>query len=194
MKFRIKGIDTSIHNAVATSYKNELKVKVKEIHKKNDCLIPKIPLELDNQIKKQIKELEQQELEQKQIQYDKDLYCLTAVIYQEAGSDDCSDLLQQLVARTVLNRVLDKRFGNSIYDVLTAKHQYGMMWKNGIHIPNNASNQSIERCKKNALIILKGNKICPSNVLYQSEFKNLGDGIYKQFNTKNGTIYFNYKN
>ncbi|CAB1251430.1 Hydrolase_2 domain-containing protein [Ruminococcaceae bacterium BL-6] len=122
----------------------------------------------------------------------KDLYYLTAVIYQEARGEECSDEMQRMVANVVINRVAHPDFSNSIHAVLTAKYQYGNMWKNGVKIPPGANKEIVQRCEKNAKYILEGNRVCPSNILYQSEFRDLGDGIYKQFKTKYGTMYFNY--
>lgn len=121
-----------------------------------------------------------------------DLYYLTACIYQEARSDECSDLLQRMVANVVINRVNDPDFDDTIYKVLTAKHQYGNMWKHGIYIPDNASKNIVLRCRDNAKYILEGNRVCPANVVYSSEFPNLGK-IYKRFKTSQGYYYFNYK-
>ena len=126
---------------------------------------------------------------------EQDLYELTAVIYQEARGE--SDIIQLLVGNVVLNRVEDKDYANTVHDVLMSKHQYGMMWKHGIHIPNTTNdieNKAIERCRKNAIRLLEGERFCPKNIVYQSEFKNLGNGNWKKFKTKYGkTMYFNYK-
>lgn len=124
-----------------------------------------------------------------------ELYELTAVIYQEARGE--SDIIQLLVGNVVLNRVEDKDFANTIHDVLTSKHQYGLMWTYGVHLPKNPNElekKAIKRCRKNAIRLLEGERFCPKNIVYQSEFKNLGDGNWKKFKTKYGkTMYFNYK-
>ena len=124
-----------------------------------------------------------------------ELYELTAVIYQEARGE--SDIIQLLVGNVVLNRVEHKDYANTIHDVLTSKHQYGLMWRDGIYLPNNPNDlekQAIKRCRKNAIRLLEGERFCPKNIVYQSEFKNLGDGNWKKFKTKYGkTMYFNYK-
>lgn len=122
-----------------------------------------------------------------------DLYYLTACVYQEARSAECSDLLQRMVANVVINRVNDPDFDDTIYKVLTAKHQYGNMWKHGIYIPYNASKNIVLRCRDNAKYILDGNKVCPKSVVYQSEYKSLGSGTYRVFKTSQGNYYFNYK-
>ena len=97
----------------------------------------------------------------------------------------------------LINRVEHKDYANTIHDVLTSKHQYGLMWRDGIYLPNNPNDlekQAIKRCRKNAIRLLEGERFCPKNIVYQSEFKNLGDGNWKKFKTKYGkTMYFNYK-
>lgn len=132
------------------------------------------------------------EFQKKQKVYEQDLYYLTCAVYQEAGSDDCPDLMQQLVANVILNRVNHPDFANTIKSVLMSPHQYGNMWRDGISIPKNADSKAIERCRKNAKVILDGKRVCPSNVVYSSEFSSLGTK-YKKFKTKNGWYYFNYK-
>lgn len=122
-----------------------------------------------------------------------DLYYLTACIYQEARGNECSNLLQRMVANVVLNRVHDTDFDNTVYKVLTAKYQYGNMWKYGIHIPNDANMNVVKRCKDNAKYVLEGHRVCPKNVVYQSEYKSLGNGTFRIFKTSQGTYYFNYK-
>ena len=164
-------------HAVARSYNNELK-------------IPKISKELEIQIEQSLKRIEENE---KKIQYDKDLYYLTAVIYQEAGGDKYQNITQLLVGNVVLNRVNHKDYADSIKDVLLSKHQYGNMWRDGIYLPNNPNDlekQAIGRCRKNAIRLLNGERFCPSNVVFESEFSWLGDCIYKYIDG----LYFNYKN
>lgn len=116
---------------------------------------------------------------------DNDLYCLAAVIYNEAGC--CSDHVQKMVATVVMNRVASKMYPNNIYAVLTQKYQYGMMWKYGVSFPKGASQKLIDRCYKNAKIILEGHRECPSNVLGQAEFPSL-HGVYEYTEG----IYFSY--
>ena len=171
-----KQIENVPIHAVARSYNNELK-------------IPKISKELETQIEQSLKRIEENE---KKIQYEKDLYYLTAVIYQEAGGDKYQDITQLLVGNVVLNRVNHKDYADSIKDVLLSKHQYGNMWRHGIYLPNNPNDlekQAIQRCRKNAIRLLNGERFCPSNVVFESEFSWLGDGIYKYIDG----LYFNYK-
>ena len=121
-----------------------------------------------------------------------DLYELTAAIYQEAGGDKYQDITRLLVGNVVLNRVEHKDYSNSIHDVLTAKKQYGNMWRYGIHIPNTTNEielNAIERSKQAAIRLLNGERFCPNNVVFESEFSWLGDGTYKYIDG----LYFNYK-
>ena len=50
---------------------------------------------------------------------DYELDLLAAVIYHEAGSNECSDRHQQLVGQVVVNRMNSDEFPNTIYDVIT---------------------------------------------------------------------------
>lgn len=173
---------TPIH-AVATSYNDELKNK-EQVNYFSHSFSNKEINNFVNYIKQKDK--------LKQDKYNKELYYLTSAIYQEAGGDRYSDECQLLVGNVVMNRVHHKDFAKSIYDVLTSPNQYGMMWKYGVHLPNNPNNiekNAIARCRKNAIRILNGEKFCPSNVVYESEFTWLGDGTYKYIDG----LYFNYK-
>lgn len=115
-----------------------------------------------------------------------DLFCLAAVICQEAGGESLE--AQQLVASVVLNRVESHLFPNSIKEVLLQKSQYGLMWKHGIKFPEWADDDTIIKCKKVSKRMLESDKrTCPKNVLYQAEFKQ-GSGVYKEVDG----IYFCY--
>ena len=117
---------------------------------------------------------------------EQDLLLLSKAIYAEAGSDWISDLQQQMVGQVVLNRVQSDLFPDTIYDVLHQKGQYQFIIKKIEIKPN-------QRAIKNAKLILNGKKVCPENVVYQSEFRQ-GDGVYKKFKTKYSTTYFCYLN
>lgn len=161
-----------------------------ESNKDNDCLFPKISKDLDNQIKKQLIEIEQQEIQeeinQKKIQYDKDLYLLAQVVHAEAGADNLSDEFQLMVANIVMNRVDSPYFSDTIYDVVHAPNQYQFIKHEITVIPN-------KRALANAQRVLDGYRTLPKNVLYQSEYRMLGDGCYTKIKTKYSTTYFNYK-
>ena len=165
---------------------NHCELKLKEINTiKNKNIIPKISIELENQIEKSLKIIDRNAENQKQIQYDKDLYLLAQVIYAEAGSDWISDNVQLMVGNVVMNRVMSDKFPDTIYDVVHAPNQYQFI-KHGITV------KPSKRALDNARKILNGVKVMPKNVYYQSEYKNLGDGIYKKVKTKYSTMYFSY--
>lgn len=133
--------------------------------------------------------------EKKEVSYSEDdLWCLAAVIYQEAGGDSCSDLCRRLVGSVVLNRAEDTRYfgkSNTIRDVLQSPGQYGM--ESGVKWTNRGSSEcelaAIARSYEAAKAVLEGDRPCPKNVFFQSEFSFLGDGIYIEADG----YYFNYK-
>ena len=123
----------------------------------------------------------------------RDLDLLAAIIHYEAGSNDCTDRHQQLVAQVVLNRVASDEFPDTIYDVITQTKptiQYSPYQK----VMDNAGNKDIipQRCYDNALIVLSGEIECPSNVVWQANFKQ-GSGIYEVYKTSYSTTYFCYR-
>lgn len=107
---------------------------------------------------------------------DDDLYCLAAVICQEAGA--CSDETKALVGNVVLNRVESGIFPNSIREVITQYGQYGMMWKNGVSFPKYADEKCISECFEVAEKLLNGMRVCDKNVIFQAEFIQ-GNGVFK---------------
>lgn len=111
---------------------------------------------------------------------DDDLYCLAAVIWQEAGASWASDRLQLMVANVVMNHVESPYFPNTIRGVLTRPYAYGTMAWTGIKLPtaNDPITQAaIDRCYANAKKILDGYRLLPSNVIYQAGFVQ-GSGVY----------------
>lgn len=131
-------------------------------------------------------ELEEIEIQAEQPSYSEDdLFCLAAVIYRESGAS--SEEVKMLVGNVVLNRVASDLYPNTIREVLTQKKQYGLMWKNGVSFPTNASESLVADCYDIAKRLLDGERVCPENVLFQAEFKQ-GSGVYKQI----GNIFFCY--
>lgn len=120
-----------------------------------------------------------------------DLYCLAAVIWQEAGATYCSDRLQLLVANVVMNHVKSPDFPNTIREVITRKGAYGTMYWDGVSIPqanDPITKAAIDRCYANAKKILEGYRILPDNVIYQAGFVQ-GSGVY----TYEEGMYFCYQ-
>lgn len=125
--------------------------------------------------------------------YTKDeLFCMAAVIYNEAGADACSDEHRALVGYVVLNRVNDSRYPNSIRGVLEQRGQYLGMG-NGVEFAKRYTNpgekHAVERAYRIAREVLenRNNIPIPENVVFQAEFKQ-GAGVYKHI----GNTYFCY--
>lgn len=105
---------------------------------------------------------------------EEELEMLALVIYQEAGSNSCSDETRMMVGQVVLNRVADSRFPDNIADVLTQKSQYGRLHWTGLVWPERASRdtetEAVERAYKCAERVLEGEKLLPDDVVWQAEF------------------------
>ena len=103
-----------------------------------------------------------------------DLEALALVIYQEAGSDACSDDTRLKVGNVVLNRVNSTSFPNTIQSVLTAKNQYGRLHYTGLVRPSRASKQTeagaVQRAYDCAERLLSGERVLPDDVIWQAEF------------------------
>ena len=72
---------------------------------------------------------------------------LCAVVMHEVGY--CSTYSQQLVTSLVINRVLDGRFGNSIYEVLHAPEQFTAI--DNYYSPTVPVTEEVKKKKKNVL-------------------------------------------
>lgn len=126
-------------------------------------------------------------------QEETDLRILANVILGEAPY--CSDRHQQLVAQVVLNRVESPLFPDSVVDVVNAPKQYSHAYTRNLPSLQTAD---AEQCRafENALKAMNGEVECPENVVFQSEFKSLGKGVYEQITVDTGwfrsTTYFNY--
>ena len=113
-----------------------------------------------------------------------ELELLACVIYQEAGGDCCCDDCRYRVADVVLNRVMDERFPNTIYEVLTQKAQYGRFHWTGVVWPERASSESemeaVERAYRIAEDILTGNhsELYGQDYIWQAEFVQGTDVVY----------------
>lgn len=122
---------------------------------------------------------------------DWELEMMSIVIYREAGGNECSNKTRIMVGNVVMNRVRSKSFPNTIYGVLTQRGQYAGM-SNGVTWPRRASNRweqdAVKRARKCAKKVLEGQSYLPSNVVYQSEYRSLGSGVY----CVSDGMYFNY--
>lgn len=121
-----------------------------------------------------------------------ELFCMAAVIYNEAGADACSDTHRRFVGYVVLNRVNDSRYPNSVREVLEQKGQYQGMG-NGVRFAKRYSNptekHAVERAYQIAREVLenRNNIPIPANVLFQAQFVQ-GTRVYTQI----GNTFFCY--
>lgn len=109
-----------------------------------------------------------------------DLFCMAAVIWQEAGALYCSDQLQLMVGNVVMNHVAHPSFPNTVRGVITRPGAYGTMGWTGVSIPTPTDafmERAIDRCYANAKKILEGTRVLPENVIYQAGFVQ-GSGVY----------------
>lgn len=103
---------------------------------------------------------------------EKKLMMLASLIDLEAGSNWCSDEMQQGVGSVVLNRIKDDRFPNTMEAVIYQPGQYATAKRVAKHIPT-------ERAIQNAMIVLTQGSIFPESVVFQANFIQ-GKGIYKK--------------
>ena len=104
-------------------------------------------------------------------------------IFAEAGSNWCSDKMQQYTGSVVLNRMASPLFPNTMREVVYQRGQYSCARSGGINkIPN-------ERAYNCARFLLENGSVLPSNVVFQSQHRQ-GDGLYEQVQN----MYFCFKN
>ena len=114
---------------------------------------------------------------------EEELELLAHLIFAEAGSDWCSDKMQQYTGSVVLNRVNSSYFPNTLKDVIYQPGQYSVVKSGAI---NKTPNQ---RAYDVAKFLLENSSVLPSNVIFQSQHIQ-GDGIYEKVQN----MYFCYKN
>lgn len=105
---------------------------------------------------------------------DEDLEVLALIIYQEAGSDSCSDETRLMVGNVVLNRVASPRYPDTIKEVALQRSQYGRLHWTGLVWPARASKEveahAVQRAYDCAEELLNGIRVLPEDVIFQSEF------------------------
>lgn len=114
---------------------------------------------------------------------EEELELLAHLIFAEAGSDWCSDKMQQYTGSVVLNRVTSSYFPNTLKDVIYQPGQYSVVKSGAI---NKTPNQ---RAYDVAKFLLENGSVLPSHVIFQSQHTQ-GDGIYEKVQN----MYFCYKN
>ena len=117
-----------------------------------------------------------------------DIFCLAAVIYQEAGGDECADETRYMVADVVLNRVADDRFPDSVRDVLEDAPggclQYGRFAITGVCFPERAELESEKHAVQRAWYIAREiaagehSDLYGNGYIWQAEFGQGTDQIW----------------
>lgn len=105
-----------------------------------------------------------------------DVKILANVIYPE--SNNCTDRHQQLVGAVIMNRKNSEKFPNTIREVITQENQYNPSYVENLPDYMTASDE-MKRCFKNAVMAYRGLVECPNNVLFQSNYPELGHGYYE---------------
>lgn len=94
-----------------------------------------------------------------------ELWLISKIVHQEAGSDWLTDAHQQAVASVVLNRKNSPEFPDTVYEVVNQPGQYsgaGGSYFDSL-IPS-------ERAVRNAFIALECGGTLPATVVFQAEF------------------------
>lgn len=117
-----------------------------------------------------------------------DIFCLAAVIYQEAGGDECADETRYMVADVVLNRVADDRFPDSVRGVLEDAPggclQYGRFAITGVCFPERAELESEKNAVRRAWYIAREiaagehSDLYGNGYIWQAEFGQGTDQIW----------------
>lgn len=119
-----------------------------------------------------------------------DVFCLAAVIYQEAGGDDFTNETRRMVADVVLNRTEMNGFPNTIREVLedapNGCMQYGTFSVTGVQfapekLDNPNEQDAIMRSWWVAEDVLRGNhsELYGNGYCWQAEFVQGTDGFWR---------------
>ena len=120
-----------------------------------------------------------------------DVENLAIVVCQEAGGQTME--LKMMVANVVMNRVASRSFPNTIYGVLTQPWQYERVTREGgIYWPDWPGTAEKESCREAARRVISGERLLPSNVVYQASFTQ-GSGVYAYYPSQWGGYYFCYE-
>lgn len=150
--------------------------EIKEIKEQKPTVVVVRPIIHVTVISKEVESEEVFEIDEREL----DL--LAHLIYAEAGSDWCSDLLQSYVGSVALNRVASEYYPNTLHEVIYQNGQYSCINNGMIHYDYN------DRAYECAKALLEKGSVLPSNVIFQAQFLQ-GDGLYEQVQN----MYFCYK-
>ena len=168
-KYKIENCIGKIENTSEPTVFNEISLITKE--KVSDMKIKSIYTPPPKEISKKVYNYT-----------DDDLFCMAAGIYNEHGGNNATDIQRILDGNVIINRVKSGKFANTIRGVLESEGQYAG-FENGVKFPSRAKNACEQEAVKMAYAIakrvLEGETLCPSNVVYQSEYRHLGK-LWKQ--------------
>lgn len=109
---------------------------------------------------------------------EKDFALLCELIFLEAGSSNTSNLDRVLVGNIALNRVLcNYRGASSLEEVIHSPDQYSTVKR----ITQDEETMIPLSTAIAAYRLAIGNRYCPNNVIYQSQYKQ-GDGVWIKVN------------
>ena len=112
--------------------------------------------------------------------YDTDIWYLSRVIQAEAGY--CSTEMMEGVGSVVLNRVADKRFPDTIPEVIEQPGQYSTSsYLSSMEPTKEAVNVAVD-------LLENGSKF-PADIVWQANFPQ-GSYTYKTLSTSYSTMYF----
>lgn len=127
---------------------------------------------------------------QNEFNYDRDL--IATAIYREAWGD-CSNRHRELVGAVIYNRMNSSVWPNTVYGVIVSPGQYSK----DIVTPNSGAWNKARgnpevwiHCQSIAEKVLRGQVVCPSNVVYQSN--SVQGKVYERHDTSYSTTYFCY--
>lgn len=128
-------------------------------------------------------------------QFCSDRDIIATVVYNEAWFG-CSMRHRELVAAVVWNRVKHETlFPDTVYEVVIAPGQYHPKYADPTSYYSRRARENEEAwkiCQDIATRAMLGQIECPDNVVFQSEFKNLGSGLYEEHRTSYSVTYFRY--
>lgn len=103
-----------------------------------------------------------------------DIYYLAQLVYAEAGSSWLTDHHQQMVASVVINRINSPLYPNTLREVIAQPGQYQP------YIDGSLTHQHPDdRTIRNTRYVIENGPVCPANVLTQSGYSYVYDGIYE---------------
>ena len=110
-----------------------------------------------------------------------ELEMLACTVFQEAGSNDCSDDMQLAVANVVLNRLASPDWPDTLEEVLTQYRQWGEFYWTGVVWSESAEfyPEAVERAYENARRALEGERFVPEDVVWCAEFVQ-GEIVYEE--------------